>query len=66
MIDASQDRDQSSASRDRDQHEGEIEIDGAIFLPLRICESFFLSLFLPLRIYELLSFHVSILEVIWR
>ena len=30
--------------RDRDWRKGKIAIDGAIFLPLRICESFFLSL----------------------
>ena len=61
---ASRDRDWRGASRDRDRREGEITIDGAIFLPLRICESFFLSLFLPLRVCELLSLRVSVPEVI--
>ena len=31
-----------------------------------VCESFFLSLFLPLRVCELLSLLVSVPEVIWR
>ena len=47
------------------------ELNGAIS-PLRlglgrcICESFFLSLFLPLHVCELLSLHVSVPKVIWR
>ena len=61
-----QDRDRCGASQDRDRRKSEIAIDGAIFLPLRICESFFLSLFLPLRVCELLSLRVSVPEVIWR
>ena len=61
-----QDRDRRSASRDRDRCKGEIAIDGAIFLHLCVCESFFLSLFLPLRDCELLSLRVSVPKVIWR
>ena len=62
----SRDCDQRGASRDHDRREGEIAIDGAIFLPLRVYESFFLSLFLPLRACELFSLRVSVSEVIWR
>ena len=60
----SRDCDQRGASRDHDRREGEIAIDGAIFLPLRVYESFFLSLFLPLRACELFSLRVSVSEVI--
>ena len=63
-IDTLCDRDWRSASRDRNRHKGEIAIDGAIFLPLRVYESFFLSLFLPLHVCELLSLHVLVSEVI--
>ena len=63
-IDTSRDCNQRGASQDHDWHEGEIAIDGAIFLPLHVCESFFLSLFLPLRVCELFSLRVSVSEVI--
>ena len=65
-IDALRDHDRRGVSRDRNRHEGEIAIDDVIFLPLRVYESFFLSLFLPLRVCELLSLRVSVPEVIWR
>ena len=39
----------------------------SLSLPFRcVCESFFLSLFLLLRVCELLSLRVSVPEVIWR
>ena len=45
------------------------EIDGANLTARSrrcVCESFFLSLFLPLRVSELLFLRVSVPEVIWR
>ena len=63
VIDASCDCDRRGASRDRDRREGEITIDGRSFsLYAYVSRSF--SLFLPLRVCELLSLRVSVPKVI--
>ena len=62
-VDASCDCDRRGASRDRDRREGEITIDDRSFsLYAYVSRSF--SLFLPLRVCELLSLRVSVPEVI--
>ena len=64
-----QDRDRHGAAtiRPGQKGEGDRERERSAARSHRcICESFFLSLFLPLRVCELLSLRVSVPEVIWR
>ena len=49
------------STRGCDRRKGEIAISA-----VRVCESFFLSFFLPLRVCELLFLRILVPEVIWR